>query len=121
MAITAELYKRETGSTMGAVTYDDSCTLDEIRDDLREWWDDWDYAIVDGCDAEPVIVERGMTLAEQIGAVRESGAVNMLDANGVAREAMEREFYDLAVFAAERKDDYRRYLMTGDEEILKEV
>lgn len=62
-----------------------------------------------------------MTLAEQIEAVRESGAVNMLDANGVARAAMEMELYDLAVFAAERKDDYGRYLMTGDGKLLEEV
>lgn len=58
MAITAELYRRETGSTMSEVAYNDHCTLDEIAADLRESWDDWDYAIVSGYDEEPVTIER---------------------------------------------------------------
>ena len=58
MAITAELYKRETGSTMSEVRYNGYCTLDEIRQDLRDRYDDWDYAIVGGYDDGNIVIER---------------------------------------------------------------
>lgn len=58
MTVTAELYRRDTGSTMSAVEYSQYATLDEIARDLRECWDDWDYAIVSGYDDEDVVIER---------------------------------------------------------------
>ena len=45
MAITAELYKTETASTMGIVDYKDECPLSEIISDLAQWHD-WDYCII---------------------------------------------------------------------------
>lgn len=43
-SITAELYKRETGSTMSVVQYVGHCCVEEIAEDLRHDYDNWDYA-----------------------------------------------------------------------------
>lgn len=59
-----------------------------------------------------------MSLKEQILEVRNSGRVNMLDASGVQYVANECGFYDLVCFVEERRRDYARYIMTGDESIL---
>lgn len=60
-----------------------------------------------------------MSLKEQILAVRDGGEVNMLDAYGVQYIANECGFYDLVVFIEERRRDYARFIMTGDESILE--
>ena len=60
-----------------------------------------------------------MSLKDQILEVRDSGQVNMLDANGVQCVAYEYGFYDLVAFIEERRRDYARFIMTGDESILE--
>jgi hypothetical protein len=50
---------------------------------------------------------------DQILAVRDSGAVNMLDVYGVQREAYNRELYELVVFLEEHRKEYAEFIMTG--------
>ena len=60
-----------------------------------------------------------MGLKEQILDIRDSGLTNMFDANAVQRIAFERGHYELVCFIEERKGDYARFIMSGDEELLE--
>ena len=55
-------------------------------------------------------------LLEQILAVRDSGAVNMFDINGVQIEANNRGFYELVIFLEEEKAAYSQFILTGQRE-----
>ena len=58
---------------------------------------------------------------EQILEVRDSGAVNMLDCNGVQVEAFERGLYELVCFIEDSKGDYFEFIMSGDESLLPQI
>lgn|GEM_PF-4335014 len=51
MTITAETYTTANGSNMDAITYNDSASIREIADDLKQY-DNWDYAILTDDDDE---------------------------------------------------------------------
>lgn len=52
---------------------------------------------------------------EQILAVRETGLTNMFDTLAVQRIAHERDFFELVVFLEEHKEEYARFILTGEE------
>lgn len=52
---------------------------------------------------------------EQILAVRETGLTNMFDTLAVQRIAHEMNFFELVVFLEEHKDEYARFILTGEE------
>ncbi len=51
---------------------------------------------------------------EQILAVRETGLTNMFDTLAVQRIAHEKSFFELVVFLEEHKDEYVRFILTGE-------
>ncbi len=55
-------------------------------------------------------------IKEQILAIRDSGVTNMLDVNRVQYEANERGFYELVVFLIDHRDEYCRFILTGEAE-----
>ncbi len=54
-------------------------------------------------------------IKEQILAVRETGLTNMFDTLAVQRIAHERDFFELVVFLEEHRDEYTRFILTGEE------
>ncbi len=52
---------------------------------------------------------------EQIFVIRNTGLTNMFDVNTVQRMAHEMNFFELAVFLEEHKDQYVRFILTGEE------
>lgn len=52
---------------------------------------------------------------EQILAIRKTGLTNMFDTLAVQRIAHEMNFFDLVVFLEEHKDEYARFILTGEE------
>ncbi len=57
----------------------------------------------------------GSKVKEQILAVRDTGLTNMFDVSTVQRIAYERSFFELVVFLEEHKDEYIRFILTGEE------
>lgn len=57
----------------------------------------------------------GSKVKEQILAVRETGLTNMFDTLAVQRIAHERSFFELVIFLEEHKDEYARFILTGEE------
>lgn len=55
---------------------------------------------------------------KQILAVRDTGLTNMFDVNTVQRIAHEMNFFELVVFLEEHKDQYVRFILTGEEQQL---
>lgn len=53
-------------------------------------------------------------LIRQILDIREGGKYNMFDIRGVQREAYARGYYELVLFMEEHRDQYARYILTGD-------
>lgn len=51
---------------------------------------------------------------EQILAVRETGLTNMFDTLAVQHIAHEKSFFELVVFIEEHKDEYARFILTGE-------
>ena len=51
---------------------------------------------------------------EQLMAVRDSGACNMLSKNEVQRQAFERGFFDLVCFIEEHPKEYVHFILTGE-------
>ena len=51
---------------------------------------------------------------EQILAIRDSAATNMLDVIRVQREAYERGFYELVIYLEENRSSYIRFILYGD-------
>lgn len=51
----------------------------------------------------------------QILAIRETGLTNMFDTRTVQRIAHEMDFFELVVFLEEHKDQYVRFILTGEE------
>ena len=60
-----------------------------------------------------------MELREQVEAVRSSGAVNMFDSQGVQAVAEEMGLHELVEFIESDRDEYLRYIMTGDADHLR--
>ena len=52
---------------------------------------------------------------EQILTIRNTGLTNMFDVNTVQRMAHEMNFFELVVFLEEHKDQYIRFILTGEE------
>jgi hypothetical protein len=52
---------------------------------------------------------------EQILAIRKTGLTNMFDTLAVQRIAHEMNFFELVVFLEEHKDEYARFILTGEE------
>ena len=46
MAITAETYTRANGSNMDRIEYKDGVTVEQVAEDLRKSYDDWDYVVL---------------------------------------------------------------------------
>lgn len=53
-------------------------------------------------------------IKEQILAVRETGLTNMFDTLAVQRIAHERDFFELVVFLEDHKEEYARFILTGE-------
>ena len=51
---------------------------------------------------------------EQILVIRNTGLTNMFDVNTVQRMAHEMNFFELVVFLEEHKDQYIRFILTGE-------
>lgn len=51
---------------------------------------------------------------EQILAVRETGLTNMFDTIAVQRIAHEMSFFELVIFMEEHRDEYARFILTGE-------
>ncbi|MCR2035036.1 hypothetical protein [Adlercreutzia mucosicola] len=58
MGIIVETYTTENGSNMDRIDYSCNMSVEEIAADLRETYNDWDYAIVELEDGSTEIVER---------------------------------------------------------------
>lgn len=52
---------------------------------------------------------------EQILVIRNTGLTNMFDVNTVQRMAHEKNFFELVVFLEDHKDQYVRFILTGEE------
>lgn len=52
---------------------------------------------------------------EQIFVIRNTELTNMFDVNTVQRMAHEMNFFELVVFLEEHKDQYVRFILTGEE------
>ncbi len=50
----------------------------------------------------------------QILSIRDSGVTNMSDVNHVQYEANERGFYELVEFLIDHRDEYSRFILTGE-------
>lgn len=51
---------------------------------------------------------------EQILAIRKTGLTNMFDTLAVQRISHEMNFFELVVFLEEHKDEYARFILTGE-------
>ena len=56
------------------------------------------------------------TIRMQILAIRESGVTNMFDLFSVQHEAYARHFYELVIYLNEHKNEYCRFILTGEAE-----
>ena len=54
-------------------------------------------------------------IKEQILAIRDTGATNMLDVPMVQRLAYEMEYFDLVMFIEDHRRDYINFIITGKE------
>jgi len=53
-------------------------------------------------------------IVEQILLIRKYGKYNMFDIVNIQREAYDREFYELVSFLEEHKEDYLKFILTGN-------
>ena len=53
-------------------------------------------------------------IKEQILAVRATGRTNMFDTNMVQIISNEMKFYELVIFIEEHKEDYAKFILTGE-------
>lgn len=51
---------------------------------------------------------------EQILSIRKTGLTNMFDISTVQRIAHEMNFFELVVFLEEHRDEYARFILTGE-------
>lgn len=55
------------------------------------------------------------TTFDQLMAIRDSGACNMLDCRAVQRIAFDNEFFDLVLYIEDDPKRYFHFIMTGEE------
>jgi len=53
-------------------------------------------------------------IRDQIMAIRDSGATNMMNATQVQRLAFEQDFHELVIFLEENRKEYIRFILYGD-------
>jgi len=53
-------------------------------------------------------------IRDQIMAIRDSGATNMMDVTQVQRLAFEQDFHELVIFIQENRGEYIRFILYGD-------
>jgi hypothetical protein len=53
-------------------------------------------------------------MKEQILEIRDTGLTNMFDLPCVQRLAFDRGYYELVLFIEEHRDEYVRFIMTGE-------
>ena len=53
-------------------------------------------------------------IKEQIEAIRQSGETDMLDVNMVQWLANRENYFELVIYLVEHREDYIRYLFTGE-------
>ncbi len=51
---------------------------------------------------------------EQILAIRDTGLTNMFDVPMVQRLAFDRDFYELVIFLEDHRQEYVKFIMTGE-------
>jgi len=51
---------------------------------------------------------------DQILAIRDTGLTNMFDVPMVQRLAFDRDFYELVLFLEDHKQEYVKFIMTGE-------
>ena len=56
-------------------------------------------------------------IKEQIIAVRDTGLTNMFDTSVVQRIALDRNYFELVIYIEEHRDEYARFIMTGEAEM----
>jgi hypothetical protein len=54
------------------------------------------------------------TVWEQILDIRNSSITNMFDISRVQREAYDRRFHELVLYIEENKDEYVKFILTGE-------
>ena len=55
-------------------------------------------------------------IRDQIMAIRDSGAVNMMNVTQVQRLAFEQDFHELVIFIEDNRGEYVRFILYGDNE-----
>ena len=55
-------------------------------------------------------------IRDQIMAIRDSGATNMMDAARVQRLAFDQDLHELVIFIEESRGEYIRFILYGDSE-----
>ncbi len=55
-------------------------------------------------------------IRNQVMAIRNSGAANMMDVDRVQLLAFERGFHELVIFIEEKRKEYIRFILYGDAE-----
>lgn len=55
-------------------------------------------------------------IRNQVMAIRDSGAANMMDVDRVQLLAFERGFHELVIFIEEKRKEYIRFILYGDTE-----
>ena len=53
-------------------------------------------------------------IRDQIMAIRDSGATNMMDVTQVQRLAFEQDFHELVIFIKDNRGEYIRFILYGD-------
>ncbi len=53
-------------------------------------------------------------IRDQIMAIRDSGAVNLMNATQVQRLAFEQDLHELVIFIEENRAEYIRFILYGD-------
>ena len=59
-------------------------------------------------------------IKEQILAIRDSGQTNMFDQKKVMEIANDMDFYELFCFIVDHPNDYSKFIISGDENLLPE-
>lgn len=90
--------------------------VDDAGHIMMSWDSGGSLNLVYGVDRFQVVPTMTDKVREQILAVRATGRTNMFDTNAVQVIADEMHFYDLVVFIEEHKDNYARFILTGEQQ-----
>ena len=89
--------------------------VDDAGHIMMSWDSGGSLNLVYGVDRFQVVPTMIDKEREQILAVRATGRTNMFDTNAVQVIADEMHFYELVVFIEEHKDNYARFILTGEQ------